>query len=88
MSDRTIAHNTAITARDVLRLPSPYSVDECIRRWPARLYSRRHVILPTGSTIMELVGRLERDKALAGWRRRWKHWAKGARWTITLIAIL
>lgn len=74
-SDTSVAKNTAIGACDVLRFPPTYLADEYVRVWSSRLNSRYLAIILLGSTLTVVVGCLELEKALAGWRRRWNHYS-------------
>lgn len=80
VSDMSVAINPAIGASGTLQFLPSYSVDDYIRRWLSRLGTCRFAILPAGSTLMMMVGRLEHETALTVLRRHRKHW--GGRRTV------
>lgn len=66
--------NVPVGAREVLRYPRPYSVDEYISQYIALLDARRFGILPVFQdlTANPVIG--EHETAYAGWFLRINHW--------------
>lgn len=66
----SVANNAAIDVGGTLWFLPPYLVDEPIGRWLSRSDARLFDIIPTSSTLVVMVGLLNRETALAGaWHR-------------------
>lgn len=67
VSDMSVSNNTTRGAGGVLRFSPPYSVDEHFPRRSSRLNSGCFAIFPAGASLTVMIGRSEREVALAGW---------------------